>query len=272
MSGLLTAAEYATLVPGSTLASDVLASYLMAAQAITEQLTGLVFGCEITSVTSLGGNQYKLFTGYPLGEPGDKVRLIGNGVASTAFTLVDASQLWIVVESTVSINATKALPICEYVGQPASGYVYVQPLPLFSVESVKTRTSPDQLWSSSDVTTLANTTYEPFTKASGIKAGIFIKSSSLPKQGESAPWLLKSYPTTPRDSIRVEYVAGFYAAVPADLKMAQVEIVTVIQESVSKKGVFASESYDYYSYSRLSFEQMASIPSSALATFRRYAR
>ena len=272
MSGILTAAEYATLMPGSTLASDVLASYLMAAQAITEQLTGLVFGCEITSVTSMASNQYKLFTGYPLGDPGDKVRLIGNGVASTAFTIVDSSQLWIVVESSVSINPTKALPIVEYIGQPNSGYVYCHPRPLFAVESVKTRTSPDQLWKSSEVTTLADTTYEVFTQTNGIKAGIFIKSSSLPRQAETSPWLMKSYPTTPRDSIRVEYVAGFYAAVPADLKTAQVELVAAIQQSAARKGVFASESYDYYSYTRLTLEQTAAIPSSALATFRRYAR
>lgn len=272
MSGILTAAEYATLAPGSTIGAEALAGYLMAAQAITEQLTGFLFGCEITSVTNLGGNRYKLFAGYPIGEPGSKVRLIGNGVASTAFEIVDASPQWFVVESLISINPTKALPICEFIGQPNSGYVYVFPLPLFSVETVQTRTCPDVLWKSSEAATLAEAVYEPFSKSNGIKSGIYIKSSSQPRRGDTKPWLMKSYSTVPADSIRVEYVAGFYAATPPDLRLAQLELVDKINKSATDGGVFASESYDYYSYTSLTYEQMASVPSSALATFRRYAK
>jgi len=272
MSGLLTIAEYMTLVPGSTLAPSVLASYLMAAQGITEQLTGFRFGCEVTAVTNTTGNLYRLDVGYPLGDPGDKVRLVGGGVTATPFVIVDASRDWIVVESAVPIAPTKAMQVIEYVGKPASGYVYVSPLPVFAVESVKTRTSPDHLWKSSDVTTLPATSYEVFTKANGIKSGVQVKSSAVPKRADGAPWLMKAYKSTAPDSVKVEYAAGYYAAVPPDLRMAQVELVAAIEKSVSGGGVFASESYDYYSYTTMTYEQTAAVPSSALATFRRYAR
>jgi len=249
-------------------------AYGRAAQAIAEQITGMRFGSAITSVSNPEGTTYRLVYIGGLYEVGDRVRLTGGGVSSAPFTITDmgstGDDYWLEVESDDAIEPTLMLPIIEFVGETISNFLYVRPLPLFSVISVKTRYSDDLLWTDTDVTTLETTAYEAF-RSSGIRVGLRLNTTAIPRVIDSGPWLVKHMTRKKTDGILATYAAGFYPRPPDDLldALAQIELALL---QASSTGVFASESLDYYSYQTLSYDQLAVLPHAAIAILRRYAR
>lgn len=270
MAGILTIAKYKQLVPGTTLTDAQIETYLAAAQAIAEQISGLIFGAEVTAVAYSGGT-YTLSISTPVGQVGDKIRLIGNGVTTDLQTITAISDTSVSFAGTSGWNPTKVLPVLEWAGRPSSGYLRVPQRPIFSVVSVQTRTDRELMWSSTDITTLTSAQYEVYQNNNGLKVGLRLAPSAIPRVAEGGQYLVKRMAMIPDDCVRIVYTAGFYAMVPADIQTAVAGLAGAIAKSVKDGGVFASESMDYYSYQTLSIDQMAALPQAAIATFKRYA-
>lgn len=277
MSGALSLARFKTLSPNGELTDPQIRFGLSVAQAVAESLSGLVFGSEVvTASITASGTTYTIPFYGGMYEVGQSVRLIGGGVAATLFEVTDAGinsngSLFIKVVSSVAIAPTKILPSFEYVGTASSNEVNVDRRPVFSVASVKTKASADTLWSESTVTTLASTDYEVFASR-GINRGVRIKQSALPLRSEGGPYLVKRMVRQAIDGIKVNYVAGFYSQIPADLEGAIVQLVPAIVGASKSGGAFASENHDYYSYTLLSYDQLAMLPFAAVGVLRSYAR
>jgi hypothetical protein len=71
-----------------------------------------------------------------------------------------------------------------------------------------------------------------------------------------------------KKTIRVTFYAGCTNGVPEDVAVAIAGIAKTMSED--QTGEFNSENYDYYSYSRLSAEEIRKLPTSAVATLLRY--
>jgi len=277
MSGALSLARFKTLNAGSDLTDAQIRFGLSVAQAVAESLSGLVFGSEVVtaSITASGTTYTIPFYGGTY-EVGQLVRLVGGGVAATLFEVTDAGvnangSLFIRVVSAVAIAPTKILPAFDYIGTASSNELNVDKRPLFSVVSVKTKASADVLWSDNQVKTIESTNYEVYSSR-GINRGVRIKQSAIPLRAEGGPYLVKRMVRQAVDGIKVSYVAGFYSQVPADIEGAIVQLVPAIVGASKTGGVFASESHDYYSYSLLSYDQLAMLPFAAVGVLRSYAR
>lgn len=277
MSGILSIAQFRALDPDSGLSDSLLGMYLDAAQAIAEYLSGLSFGAEVksfsTDIGSVDSVRYTIVVGSPVGAPGDSVMLLGNGAPADEFEIVDVGPDSIRLWAPPNLNPTKVLPIQEFVGKPSSGFVRVAPRPLFRVVSVKTRGSSDSMWAdASAVTTLTSGQYEVYSTPNGLKSGVRLAGSAVPRALEGGPFLVKRMAFVQNDSVQVRYAAGWFGAVPSDLQLAAQQVVTAISDGVEQGAVYASENIDYYSYQNPSGEQLSSLPHSAIATFRRYSQ
>jgi hypothetical protein len=71
-----------------------------------------------------------------------------------------------------------------------------------------------------------------------------------------------------KKSVRVTFYAGCANGVPDDVAVAIAGIAKTMSED--QTGEFNSENYDYYSYSRLSAEEIRKLPTSAVATLLRH--
>jgi len=271
MSGVISLARYKTLNADTTLSDAEIRQSLRIAQAIVEGITGLVFGSEVGAITNPAGDIRRLTVYGGLYEVGQSVRLIGGGVAPALFEISETGPDWIEVESAAAIAPTKVLPSFVCIAEAASGYMRVEQRPVFSVVSVKTKYSSDMLWSDPNVTVLSSTRYETFAN-SGLKSGVFIPASSIPRISEGGQYLVKRMQRQAVDGIRVEYVAGFYSQIPADLEGAVMSLVNPIAASMNGSGAFASENHDYYSYTVLTYDQLAVLPYAAMTILKRYAR
>lgn len=248
-----------------------------AALVIAEAISGLRFGASVRAISNNDlSTTYRLIYAGTDFEVGSLVRLVGGGVSAEPFEVTDAglsgSDYWIEVESDEAIAPVKILPILEYEGEAQSLHVYCHPRPVFSAVSVKSRYSAETMWSDSDsVTTLDSTQYESF-RSGGIKAGVRLQRSAVPTVPEGGEFLIKRMRRQQLDGVKVTYAAGFYPHLPADLESAISQIVAAIESASASGGVFASESLDYYSYSALSYDQLAAMPHAALSILRRYSR
>ncbi|MCR9295574.1 MAG: hypothetical protein NXI32_22890 [bacterium] len=275
MSGIFTLASFHRLNPETEYSNEELRFGLKAAQAIAERLSGLAFGSEVISSTEasdvftieIAGGRY---------EVGDSVWLFGTGTDNNPYTVTDCGTLecgtdFIKVATTDALAAlTRVLPVKVYETRARSGKVYAHPAPVFSIISVKTRADENTLWADTGVEPLEATEYETFESV-GIKAGIRLRQKAVPVATFGGRELIRRKYAAGRQSVRLEYVAGFYAQVPMDLQLAASMLVTGIMES-KEGGTFASENLDYYSYQHLSMDQMAALPYAAVATLSRYAR
>ncbi len=274
MSGLLTLADYKTLVPDTTLSDAKLTKLLAVAQAIAEQLSGLIFGGEITGVSTPSAGVYRLSISGLTCQVGDQVRLLGGGVAATPFDVVDCGLGTLDVESATPIttSTTRALPVLDCIATPTNGKVRVSPRPIFSIVSVQTRKDTLAMWDDTDyVTTLLASDYQVYSGGMNLRVGIELARAAIPRAYETDSYLVKRIPKVPRESVRVLYSPGFYGMMPDDLQLAAVQLVGAIEKSVEDGGAFASESLDNYSYNQLTADQISAVPHSAIATLRRYA-
>jgi len=286
MSGLISYQRYSDLFPLKVAGRhpDEVRFDLAVVQSICEGITGLHFGSEVYRVMNPAADRYRLYINGGVFEIGDSVRLLGGGVTATPFEVLDIGSdtaggldRWIEVESVgVAIAPIKALQVVEHIGAGKGGYLDVSPKPVFQVVSLLTRNSKDALFTDTDgsVTTLAATDYE-IEKVLGINVGVRVRRSSVPLIADRGKFMLKHADMRFPDSVLVRYAAGFYPIVPHDLENAAAQMVNevraIMAASASTGGLFQSESHDYYSYTRMSQDELAKFPHSALAILRGYA-
>lgn len=268
MSGVLTLAKAKTLFNFEGVSDALIQFRLCAAQVICETITGLAFGAEVTSQSN-SGSVYTLTIAGMAVQPGDYVWLIGG--PSEAVEVDAVGDGTIQVELSGSPTITKVLPVVKRYGGNSSGYVYLNPRPVYRILSVKTRPSSEVAWSDTDnVTTIESQYYSPFQAFGNLSAGVYVAVEKMPRRADGGRDLIKSVSYVSPEDMQIEYVAGFVGQIPADLMGAIGQLALLIGKD--EGGVFASESLDYYSYSQLTPEQMASVPHSMQATFKRYSR
>lgn len=248
-----------------------------AALVIAESISGLRFGATVRAVSvAEDSSTYRLIYVGTDFEIGSSVRLVGGGVSAEPFEVTSAglsgSDYWIEVESDVAISPTKILPIVEHEGEAQSLHLYCAPRPVFSVVSVKSRCSGDAMWSDAEsVRTLDSVQYEVF-QANGLKSGVRLQRSAVPMVSEGGEYLIKRMRRQMPSGLKVTYASGFYPLLPADIEDAISQLASAIESASESGGVFASENMDYYSYSALSYDQLAAMPHAALSILRRYSR
>lgn len=274
MSGVLSLARYKALT-ASTLADAQIRFGLGVAQSVAESLSGMVFGSEVGAVTTPIGQTRRIVVYGGRYDIGQQVRLVGGGVSAAPFTITDCgtsdSGNWIEVSSATAIAPTKVLPVLEFVGEANSGYVKVDKKPVFSVLSVKIKANSDQMWSDAGIQTVPATSYEVY-QSGQLNVGVYLASSAIPRVAEGGQFLIKRMVRQQYDSIKVEYVAGFYSHIPSDLEGAICQLVPAIVGASKTGGVFASESHEDYSYQLLSMDQLVALPYAAVAVLRSYMR
>lgn len=277
MSGLLSLSEYKSINPETESSDTQITFALRVAQGIAERLSGLRFGSEVTAFEDDPGGKKITYDGSDIFNVGDYVKMLApvpsDDPAPTEIApVVEAGNGYIIVNvSCTDCAVGKILPVISYEGTASSNKVYCHPKPVFTIESVKVKASSETLWQdTSGVTTVPTTSYEIFEE-NQLKTGVRLKSSVIPYVADGGEYLVKRLVAQPRSSILLTYSAGFHIHVPVDLQAAASELVVGILGGM-QKGLFASENLDYYSYSQMSSEQMASLPYSAVATFRHYGR
>lgn len=275
MAGVLTLARFKLLNAASGLSDSQIHQNLRVSQSIAESLTGMLFGSEVTAVASSGDDRTLTVYGGRY-EVGDKVRLLGGGVAATPFDVTSVGEssgaFTLTVSSASAISPTRVLPIVSHVGAAVGGELTCHPRPIYSVVSVETKADASALWKdTASVVAVASTDYELVTEL-GIRTGVRLKGAAIPMVREGGGHLVKTITRQVDCGIRATYAAGFYLQVPADIENAVAEMVPAIAAASVSGGVFASESMDYYSYSQLSADQLSVLPYASIAILRRYGR
>lgn len=268
MSGLIPVAVHCALVPDVTLGEETRRFLLSATQAIVEGVTGLVFGSEVRSVT-VDGSIYRITYDGGLYQPGDSIALIGGGLNAEVFEItavgMDDLDHWLEISSDDALAPARLFPVVVQQGTPNGRFFDCRPCPVFRVITVQAKT-PDQLWSESQ--TIETTEWE-LTRKRNLSVGVEVQLHAIPKAMEGGRHLIKRRLYEPLDCFQVTYVAGIYS-VPQDLMTAAIEIASMVRDANESGGVYASESLDYYSYTRIGKDQLSMVPHSAMAVLRRY--
>lgn len=284
MSGMMSLERYKALFPAQAdgKSDEELRFSLAVVQSISEGISGLAFGSEIHHVEDISDpgegieDTWRLKYSGGIYVPGHRVRLLGGGAPSDPLLVVgvggDGIDGWVDVETDVAeMSPVKMLPVEEWIGETRDFIVDVKPKPIYSVVSVRTRRSPGILFHETDRVTEIEPDDYSLVRNRGLGVGIRLRGSKVPFTIDRGERLIKQQVKRLHDSIQLMFAAGFGFETPADLESVVGQMMVEVGGIQQTGGAFSSERFDYYSYSRLSYDQMQKLPFTAVHILRQYA-
>ncbi len=259
----------------SVLANDLAKVKLASATALAQRLSDRVFGHAIETVAASGGDA--IITAYRHGLPASgKVFLSGLSIAgltgAVSYTRVDADSIrvaGVTVGSTITgqgmiaVHVTKDVDLLEQM-------VRLGPGPVAGVEELRVVGSN---WEDEGEFGTAQiidpSLYYVVTDGTHCWTGeVEVSSRVQTYTSKRRPGMINAIRVNQRRKVRAKFFAGCVEWIPDDILEA---IGAIAQQLVSDPlGEHNSESYDYYSYSRLSADEIRKMPTSAVATLLRY--
>lgn len=248
---------------------------IKAATSFANRLSGRCWGHAIESVVSDGSGGAKIQV-YGHNSLASKVHLTGTGIAGLSgiktVTKIDADTLGVASVAVSESSETGWLqPQFISSNQVMGDTIRLQPSPVVAIDEVRARVGPlSTAGAYPDSTIVDPTQYFLDTDAQGMNwAG---ELELAPGVNSVRYKRVRGYMSPIRQNdkktVRVTYYAGCAAGVPEDVAMAIAGIAKTV--AGDQTGEFQSENYDYYSYSRLSAEEIRMLPTSAVATLLRY--
>lgn len=248
---------------------------LAAATAIANRMSNRIFGHAIESIQTSGSDVVITVMRHGLPSSG-KVYLSDTGAAgltgAVSYTKIDADSIrvaGVTVASAIEGRGMLAVPNA-ITFEVASHMVRIKPSPVAAIEDVRIRDSNWEENGAFPSSTIVDPDYYLLASDGDVCwSGELEFSKSLNVSlTERRPGLIRPIKSRSRRIAKVNYYAGCVDQVPADLKEAIAAFTMAIAKDPMQD--FASESYEYYSYSRLSAEEQRKLPTSAIATILRY--
>lgn len=254
---------------------DLAIRKLTAATAMANRVANRIFGHAIESIVTSSSDVIIRVFSHGLPASG-KVYLTGTGAAgltgSVPYSRVDSDSIrvtGVTVPSTIEGQGMLSVPM-SIDKEIVSNMVRITPGPVAAIEDIRLRASgwedigpyPDSSIIDPDLYILAKDGPQCWS-------GELELSKSLTTVGqERRAGLIRPMKSRTRRLMRVSFYAGCVEAMPEDIA----EAIAAFTMSLAKDPAAdkASESYEYYSYSRLTADEQRKLPTSAIATLLRY--
>jgi hypothetical protein len=262
----------ATGVDAATMADDMVGMFLGAASAMIYGLTGRNLGHVAESLVANGADIDILAYGHMM-LPSGRVYVVDSGSALDGihqYVKIDENNVKL-LNVTLPAGVVRAR-LCPHYLQDLSvmeSRVRPRPTPVALIDEVRVDfvfTGGDAFDESTIVA--ATDYYVPEDGDSTFNSEIEL----APKYGmpikRRMPGYINPVRQASRRIARTSFFAGTLRDVPPDLVVAISAIARQVASDPS--GEFSSESYDYYSYSRRSIEELTRYPTSAISTILRY--
>lgn len=258
-----------------TLPRTLAIAKLGAATAIANSLANRIFGHAIESIATDGSSVVIRVFRHGLPQSG-KVYLTGTGAAgltgAVSYTRIDADSIrvaGITVTETIEGRGQLAVPRTMDL-EIVSNVMRIKPGPVAGIEDIRLRVNAwEELGAFPDSSIVPATDYLLASDGPICWSGEIEFSRSLSTvQMERRPGYIRPVRSRIRRIARVSYYAGVVEIMPDDLIEAIAAFAKVLAtDPLADK---ASESYEYYSYSRLTADEQKKLPTSAIATVLRY--
>jgi hypothetical protein len=259
----------------SVLPTALAVSKLASATALAQRLSDRVFGHAIELVEADGSDA--IITAYRHGLPASgKVFLSGLSTAgltgAVSYTRVDTDSIRVAdvtVAATVEGEGMLAIPVTKDV-ELLEQMVRLGPGPIAGVEELRVIGSnweDEGEFGSAQI--VDPSLYYVVTDGTHCWSGeVEVSSRVQTYTSKRRPGMINAIRVNQRRKVRAKFFAGCVEWIPDDILEA---IGAIAQQLVSDPlGEHNSESYDYYSYSRLSADEIRKMPTSAVATLLRY--
>lgn len=259
----------------SVLPTALAITKLASATALAQRLSDRVFGHAIELVEDDGGDA--VITAYRHGLPASgKVFLSGLSIAgltgAVSYSRIDADSIRVAdvtVAATVEGEGMLAVPVTKDV-ELLEQMVRLGPGPVAGVEELQVVGSnweDEGEFGSAQI--VDPSLYYVVTDGAHCWSGeVELSSRVQTYTSKRRPGMINAIRVNQRRKVRAKFFAGCVEWIPDDILEA---IGAIAQQLVSDPlGEHNSESYDYYSYSRLSADEIRKMPTSAVATLLRY--
>ena len=259
----------------SVLPTALAISKLASATALAQRLSDRVFGHAIELVETDGSDA--IITAYRHGLPATgKVFLSGLSTAgltdAVSYTREDTDSIrvaGVTVAATIEGEGMLAIPVTKDV-ELLEQMVRLGPGPVAGVEELRVIGSNWEDEGEFGTAQIVDPSlYYVVTDGTHCWSGeVEVSSRVQTYTSKRRPGMINAIRMNQRRKVRAKFFAGCVEWIPDDILEA---IGAIAQQLVSDPlGEHNSESYDYYSYSRLSADEIRKMPTSAVATLLRY--
>lgn len=266
-----------TGITESQLARNLAVAKLSTASWIASNLASRTWGHAIESAVASGGDVHLKVYRHNLPASG-KVWVSGLGVVgltgAVSYTSLDVDTIRVASVTLASTIEGKGWLSPQFIVDESvlERMIRVTKTPVAAIEEIRLR---DSDWASngafpSGSIISSSDYYAPMDGQESWAGEIELSTAVRTTEYQRRPGMVKPVKVRSRRTARVVYYAGCVSGVPDDVADA---IAAICKEMATDPlGAFASESYDYYSYSKLSAAEIRSYPIGAVATLLRYRR
>jgi hypothetical protein len=258
-----------------TLPRTLAIAKIAAATAIANSLANRVFGHAIESISTDGSDVVIRVFRHGLSQSG-KVYLTGTGAAgltgAVSYTRIDADSIrvaGVTVAETIEGQGLLAVPRTIDL-EIVSNMMRIKPGPVAAIEDIRIRsTSWEELGAFPDSAIVPTNEYLLAKDGPNCWSGEVEFSRALSTVVmERRPGYIRPVRSRIRRIARANYYAGVVDVMPDDL----IDAISAFAKGLATDPLAdkASESYEYYSYSRLTADEQKKLPTSAIATILRY--
>jgi hypothetical protein len=257
-----------------TLSDPKAALLIRVATSFANRLSNRIWGHAIEDISTSGNGVVVKMYGHGLADAG-RILLTGTGVAgltdAVAYTRVDADSISVTPITLPNSYAVRGFACVHQIREFSvrEQSITIDPGPVASVVELRMRSADVGDESPFGTASIVEPSLY-FVSQDGMDSEIELSAKVTTQRYVRVRGYIQRQAARAKRSARVEYFAGSVSGVPEDVMLAIAGIAVAL--SKDQTGEFASENYDYYSYSRLSAAELAALPTSAVSTLLRYRR